>query len=367
MRSVEVLDSLTLDRLERQIVRCLQLQPRAPFSAIASVLDVSEQTVARRYRQLRNDGLVRVIGAVNPRALGLHDWMLRLRCRPEGTQALGLALAKREDVSWVSVSAGGSEIVCALRARSQAESDDLLGRLPATAPVLELSAVVILNHFVGSDPRDWPGVRDALSAEQTAQMVTSAAPVESDSAPEPFDATDHALLDCLLRDGRTSYAVLARTCGLTEARVTRRIAALQASGALYFDLDLATAALGSPTNAYLWLTVPPGRLDALGRELASYDNVHFAAAITGPTNLIASVTCAGMDELYQFVTQQLGGLDGVQSVEISPVLRRLKQAGALTDGERLAAPAPLRRRATAAAGPVAVLSGGAGGTAVRRT
>ena len=350
MGSLSELDSIMLDPLERQIVRCLQLQPRAPFSLIAGVLDVSEQTVARRYRELRNGGLVRVIGAVNPRAFGLHDWMLRLRCRPEGTHALGVALAKREDVSWVSINAGGSEIVCALRARSQAESDDLLGRLPATAPVLELSASMLLNHFAGADPRDWPGVRDALSTEQAAAMAAGAAPVEVDLTPQTLDANDHALLDALSRDGRTSYAVLARTCGLSEARVTRRVAALQASGALYFDLDLASSAVGSPISAYLWLTAPPHRLDALGRELADLDSVHFAAAITGPTNLVASVACAGMDELYQFVTRQLGALDGVQSVEISPVLRRLKQAGALTDGDRLASPAPLRRRVAAATG-----------------
>ena len=339
------MDSVTLDLLERQIVRCLQLQPRAPFSVIGAVLGVSEQTVARRYRGIRNDGLVRVIGAVNPRALGLHDWILRLRCRPEGTQALGTALAKREDVSWVSISAGGSEIVCALRARSQADSDDLLGRLPATAPVLELSAVMLLNHFAGADPRDWPGVHDALTIDQAKEIIASAPAVEIDPAAAPLDSVDGALLDMLSRDGRTSYAVLARTCGLTEARVTRRVAALQASGALYFDLDLATAALGTPLSAYLWLTVPPGRIDEVGRELASYDDVHFVAAITGATNVIASITCTGMDALYLFVTERLGALDGVRSVEVSPVLRRLKQAGAITEGDRLAAPAPLRRRA----------------------
>ena len=40
-----------LDQLDRQLVRALQLDPRAPFSLIAEVLGVSEQTVARRYRQ----------------------------------------------------------------------------------------------------------------------------------------------------------------------------------------------------------------------------------------------------------------------------------------------------------------------------
>ena len=54
-----VLESAVLDHLDRQIVRALQIDPRAPFSRIAEVLGVSEQTVARRYRRLRGDGYLR--------------------------------------------------------------------------------------------------------------------------------------------------------------------------------------------------------------------------------------------------------------------------------------------------------------------
>ena len=43
-----------LDQIDRQLIRALQLNPRAPFSRIADVMGVSEQTVARRYRRLRD-------------------------------------------------------------------------------------------------------------------------------------------------------------------------------------------------------------------------------------------------------------------------------------------------------------------------
>jgi DNA-binding Lrp family transcriptional regulator len=56
-------DSVTLDDVDAQIVRCLQLRPRAAFSAIGEVLSVSEQTVARRYRRLQRQGVLRVIAA----------------------------------------------------------------------------------------------------------------------------------------------------------------------------------------------------------------------------------------------------------------------------------------------------------------
>jgi DNA-binding Lrp family transcriptional regulator len=102
--------------------------------------------------------------------------------------------------------------------------------------------------------------------------------------------------------------------------------------------------VGYPTSAYLWLSVAPGQLQATGAALAEHDEVPFAAAISGPANLVASVACRSLEHLYDYVTTKLGALRGVQSVEVSPVLRRIKQAGALMDGDRLAHPEPPRRR-----------------------
>ena len=39
-----------MDDLDRQLVQCLAADGRASFSAIAEVLGVSDQTVARRYK-----------------------------------------------------------------------------------------------------------------------------------------------------------------------------------------------------------------------------------------------------------------------------------------------------------------------------
>jgi DNA-binding Lrp family transcriptional regulator len=343
MTSVEVRNSAALDDLDRKLIRALQLGPRAGFSHIAEQLDVSEQTIARRYRRLRRDGVLRVTGAVNPKALGQSDWLLRVRCRPDGANQLGAALARRDDVAWVSVSAGGSEIVCALHARSQAERDDLLvQRLPHTSAVLGIAASVILHRFVGAHPADWAGVRDALSPKQVRQLT--ARPVGTSGAPTRLEPADHVLLDLLARDGRTSYVVLARAAGMSEGQVVRRVDAMQASGVLYFDVDLAGVALGYSTSAYLWLTVTPASLESVGLALAAHDEVPFAAAVSGPANLVASVVCQSLDHLYSYVTTKIAAIDGVQTLEISPVLRRIKQAGALMDGDRLANPEPPQRR-----------------------
>jgi DNA-binding Lrp family transcriptional regulator len=334
-----------MDRLDRQLIHALQRDPRAAFSRIAGVLDVSEQTVARRYRRLRREGIMRVIGVVDPQRIGLADWLIRVGCRPGGAGRLADALARRDDVSWVTLSSGGSEVLCVVRSRSQQQRDELmLQRLPATSQVLSMTAHEVLHRFVAAGADDWSAFGDPLTAAQ--REALRPAPV---AAPQPgetvvLQAEDTSILAALAQDGRASYAALAAATGWTEGRVTRRVDALRGAGLLYFDLDLATQLMGFATAAFLWLTVEPARLAEVGETLAGQEEVAFAAAVTGTANLVASLLCRNSEALYQYVTTKIGAVPGVRQMEISPTLRRVKQAGALSDGVRLADLPPLATR-----------------------
>lgn len=337
-------DSATVDDLEAKIIRCLQLVPRLPFSAVAPILDVSEQTVARRYRRLVRDGVLRVTAVINPVALGQRTWILRVQCNPSAAVSLAKALAQRDDVSWVTLMSGGSEMVLILRARTDEARDDLLTqRLPRTAPVLGLSAAMVLHRFIGGGHHaneDWAALAGLLDADQERAVRACAPPAPTGRGgfgqllPE-----DDAMLAVLIEDGRASHAALARAAGVGEGRAARRLATLVDRSVIYFDVDVSGPALGYHAPATLWLTVTPSELDAAGRALAQEREVAFAAAISGPQNLTATIVCGEVEDLYTFATARIGAIPGIQTMEISPVLRHVKQAGALVTGGRLAGPA----------------------------
>jgi DNA-binding Lrp family transcriptional regulator len=355
-------NTVTLDRLDRQIIHALQVEGRAPFARIAQVLEVSEQTVARRYRRLRGDGLVRVIGLVDPVRLGQTDWTVRVQCRPGTTGQLADALARRDDVSWVSVSAGGTEIVCSVRSPTREQRDDLLlRRLPNTSHVLAVSAHAALHRFLGMRADDWLGLGDLLDDAQIRRLRTGISPASTEpAAPEPaapetsapgpsapgpgaLEPGDRAMIDALTRDGRASYATLAADTGWSEGRVTRRLAALRASGTVFYDLDLAFQQFGFHATAHLWLTLAPADLDAVGRAIARHAETATAAAVTGTANLMITVVCRTADDLYSYITTRLGALTAIRTIEVVPVARQVKQAGSLLNGMRLADPAPPAR------------------------
>lgn len=340
-------DSVIVDRLDAQIIRAIQISPRVAFAHVGEVLDVAEQTVARRYRRLRREGLLRVTLAVDPRAVGSTVWTVRVRCHPRDAGAIADALGRRDDVSWVSIHSAGWEVAFSLRAVADSVTDELLTRLlPRTASVLGVSASAIMHTFAGGASTDWQGWDDALDADQAAAFAATAS-VTDESGPGASDLTpdDQVLIEQLAHDGRTPYATLARLVGSTPGKITRRLDALLASGVVYFDVDLAPAAIGRPVSATLWLTVAPRHLRTAGELLARHPDVPFVAAVTGSSNLTATLMGTGVDDFYAFITTTLAEIDGITGYELVLLTRRIKHSGALVAGDRLAPPAaPSRRR-----------------------
>ena len=339
-----------LDDLDRKILHALQLNGRAPFSLIGEVMGVSEQTVARRYRRLRSAGVVRVIGLVDPMSVGQLDWMVRINCRPGASESVANALARRDDVMWVSLTGAGNEIVASVRARTEdARNELLLQRLPKTAQVLELSAVIVLHRFTGRYDSDWRADAGGLGEAAVSRLADSRPGHATDGAlPGAAGAVelpgmdDRALLTALAMDGRAPIALLAQETGWSHGRTRRRLDALIASGFVYLDVDLSMGALGLPLLAMLWMTVEPQHLDAFGTALVREDPVTFAGATTGASNLAAAVALNGVDALYQFVNRVGNLAPGLRQLEVAPVIQRIKQAGSLIDGVRLREPADHR-------------------------
>jgi DNA-binding Lrp family transcriptional regulator len=312
-----------LDALDRQIIHLLTIEPRASFRTIAEVTGISDQTAARRYRKLCEDAGLRVLGVPDGSRLGWTDWFVRLQTTPGGADSIAEALARRPDTSWVHLASGGTEIICTLQARTEEQRDALFLRgLPGSRRVVQISAHSILHHF---NPGPW---REATRALSPAQLEKLPHPVQPEAADGRFLLDgDEPLLAELARDGRASNAAIAAAIHWHESTVRRRIDELRRSGVVYFEVDVDNRVQGLNTHALLWLSVEPARLEEAGRALATHPEIPFAAATTGPANLVASAVFRDTQHLYEYLTGELAGLPGVTSVETAPIIRTLKRTG----------------------------------------
>lgn len=152
------MDSDSPDELDQRLLQGLQLDGRAHFSDLARQLNVSERTVARRYRRLRGLGL-RIVGQPVAARLGMVRWLLRLTCTPDAAGIVADALARRPDTSWVTLASDGTELYCALDTRTADERNALfLQKLPRTPQVLSISAHCMMRIFIG-DTSTWHATR----------------------------------------------------------------------------------------------------------------------------------------------------------------------------------------------------------------
>ncbi|MFF4397265.1 Lrp/AsnC family transcriptional regulator [Streptomyces sp. NPDC001480] len=311
------------DPLDLKLLQALQLDGRAPFNQIADVLGVSDQTVARRFRRLRSTIHLRVLGITDESRLGRSTWLLRLRCIPDTAEQLASALARRPDTAYVSVISGGTEVMCAMKPRTRQERDELLlDRLQRTPRVTSVSAHCLLHQFYGG-PVGWLSKIDALSPDE--QAALSPPPVDPGTDTVVLEDADEALLAALARDGRASLTELQASTGLSESAVRRRVDRLRSIGVLYLDVQFDHEHLGNDVVAMLWLTVAPAALADTGRALASHPEVRFAAATTGQANIVAATLHPSTGALYTYLSDKIGALDGVRSVETTLALREVKQ------------------------------------------
>ena len=332
-----------LDEVDRQIIHILTVEPRASFRTIAAVTGISDQTAARRYRRLAESAGLRVLGVPDGSRLGWTEWFLRLQTTPGGADSIAEALARRSDTRWVHLASGGTEIICTLQARSEEQRDALFLRgMPGSRRVVQISAHSILHDFA---PGPWREATRALSSAQLEVLAPGGRPPGDPPhggptrPPVPPRAPvggrvtllpgDEPLLEELARDGRASNAALAAAIHWHESTVRRRIDELCRSGLLYFEVDIDNQVLGMNAHAMLWLSVEPARLQEAGNALAAHPEIPFAAATTGPTNLVASAVFRDTRHLYEYLTGELAGLPGVTSVQTAPIIRTLKRTGSV--------------------------------------
>jgi DNA-binding Lrp family transcriptional regulator len=313
-----MVDVITIDEIDRQLVQCLSLDGRASFATIAEILGVSDQTIARRYRRLRSAGALRVVGVRAPKASGTVSWFLRMRCVPGSGEAIAMALARRTDTYWVQLLSGDTEVLCSLRSDPREGTESLLARLPRSSRIVEVTAYSRLHIFAGGP--DGLGFLQVLPTERVASLLQ---PVHGGHV--ELGELDTALFAALNMDGRTPYADLAAATGWSETSVRRRVDVLRDAGVIFFDLELDLPAFGFRSVAWLWLSVPLSHLASVGESLAKFPEIAYATATTGPANLAACVVCRDEEELYDFLTGKVGALPGVERVETAPVIRTVKQ------------------------------------------
>jgi DNA-binding Lrp family transcriptional regulator len=331
-----------VDALDRRIAVALQLNGRATWRQVARILDTSESTVARRGRQLLESGTVRVTGQPDPARAGLgYPVLVQLNCDAGATKRVATALAARPDVRFLAIVTSTFDIVLELIVPSRRHlARVLVDEFAELDGITRTTTDSVMRTFKTS--YDWS--RGLLAQDVDASFAGSR-PAGPAQGPATLDEVDLQLMQLLGDDGRRTYSELAHAVGISESMVRRRVSALVDDGTLNFATLVDPRSLGFEIEAFVLLRVNHGELERIAKALTARREVRYVSATSGFSDLACEVILRSPDDLYEFTTDGLGALKGVQSTVIAHELVTVKRAYMQSPGGFWGDDAPAPRRA----------------------
>lgn len=140
-----------------------------------------------------------------------------------------------------------------------------------------------------------------------------------------LDRIDREIIRLLNKDGRMSNAEIARRLdGVPPRTISHRIEGLIARGIIAVRAIVNPVALGYSILADVFIEVEPGRVREVAETVARFPQVSYVACATGECDVSISVRVRSTEELFDFVTEQVGRIPGVRRTHTYLLPAKLK-------------------------------------------
>ena len=138
------------------------------------------------------------------------------------------------------------------------------------------------------------------------------------------DEVGKRLIEELQRDGRMSYAALAKTVGLSEAAVRQRVQRMVDSGVMQVVAVTDPLQVGFRRQAMVGLRVE-GDLVRVADQIAEIEEVDYVVITAGSFDILLEIVCEDDDHLLRVLSERIRRLPGVRDTETFVYLKLAKQ------------------------------------------
>ena len=269
-----------MDEFDEDLIRALQLDGRAQFSALAARLGVHRTVVAQRVHELLSTEEIRILAAVHPRAVGLPV-QVNLQFRISGpTSPVFERLLEFTNVVFLSEISGQSQGVVEVWAASLDEMGRSVRAIQAIPGVGEVQFTIydrVLRRLrLGEDP---------------------------DPTELAFDSFDIELMGELQTDGRLTFGELARRTGRSASACRARVLRLLESGVMRIGAvrSRRNATTSVLAGVGIMLSGDADGLDSAEELLLTIPTIEFGARTLGRYGLIATIAARSIADYTEIV------------------------------------------------------------------
>ncbi|MGE0217500.1 Lrp/AsnC family transcriptional regulator [Mycolicibacterium sp.] len=288
-----------MDEVDEAIVELLEVDGRLTHREIARAVGLSRSAAAARVQRLLASGQAVIRGAVHPAVLG-RAVLAHVSVAVHGPAApVADALARRDDVPFLSLTSGTHGLVAEIRSASTREVDRAVTEIravPGVSGVETLTYVEVMRDVIGP----------------VGEMRTE------------IDDTDRALLAALQEDGRASYVELAARVGLSPAGARRRVVRLL--DARVVRVGAVVRHSGQDRQSAMGFGIRlTGEHHEVVATLATMPSVIFVARTLGRFDVLVTVRAFSAGQLIE-VLDTVRALPGVRSLESWTHLHVVKES-----------------------------------------
>ena len=145
-----------------------------------------------------------------------------------------------------------------------------------------------------------------------------------------LDEIDRKMLDLLTQNARYTYSELGERLGLSRVAIKNRMDALEQRGVIEgYTVIVNPQRLGSAVSCYYEIETRPEALPRLIAALQDCPSITQIYRVTGACRLHVHAVAASQEELETLTCEVLDQLSGVERIESSVILSRVKDVKGL--------------------------------------
>lgn len=274
-----------MDEVDFALVNALQINPRATWSQLESILGVDATTLSRRWTRLVEGGLAwsSCFAVTQPEAMR-ERWgvlaLVEVSCVAGERESVMDVLIQNPSVLTVECTSGSRELIVTLSFMSYFEVDGYVATKLASVP----GVLATRTHFTRSFFKEGTSWRLGVLSQRQIRSL-HALPATGIDAPATPTRLHEQVIMGLAGDVRRSAASIAEEIGKSVTTVTRAMGQILHAPWARTRVDFAHNVVGYNASIMLWFSVPHHQLETVGAGLALMPETRMCCSVINSANL----------------------------------------------------------------------------------
>jgi DNA-binding Lrp family transcriptional regulator len=304
------IEPVQLDEVDRRLIELLRQDGRASNRALASVVSLTEVTVASRIKRLVANDVIALTAVIDWEAAG-YEWFLtgQFRCENRPPREVADDLATIPSCVATSIVFGEVDIIATFLLADRADMQRLVSH---DLSLIKGAEAIALDVSVEQHKYQWSTATFPVNAEPDLRFPSPAV---------DLDDLDHQLIAALVRDSRQSNREIGRQLDVSEGTIRLRLRRLTEAGLLRLTAVVDPVVLGTVTAvAFCFVQLDRAGLAAALTTLTEMPQCWQLSTIVGRFDLELLLVCRDRQELVETVLGEVRNIPGVRRTATMEVI-----------------------------------------------